>query len=101
MVLVHHQPLRQPCVLAFPVFLIARETGLRDTHLALILMYLTFTLPIVIWICTDQFRGIPRELDEARCWKAPASGRSSAASACPGHARGRRQQHPVLHLLVE
>ena len=54
-----------PVVLAFPVFLIARETGLRDTHIALILMYLTFTLPIVIWICTDQFRSIPLELDEA------------------------------------
>lgn len=54
-----------PVVLAFPVFLISRELGLRDTHLALILMYLTFTLPIVIWICTDQFRSIPRELDEA------------------------------------
>ncbi|MFN3575892.1 MAG: carbohydrate ABC transporter permease [Tabrizicola sp.] len=54
-----------PVVLAFPVFLIARETWLRDTRLALILMYLTFTLPIVIWICTDQFRSIPRELDEA------------------------------------
>jgi multiple sugar transport system permease protein len=54
-----------PVVLAFPVFLIAREIGLRDTHLALILMYLTFTLPIVIWICTDQFRSIPYELDEA------------------------------------
>ncbi|EPX87588.1 carbohydrate ABC transporter membrane protein 2, CUT1 family [Rubellimicrobium thermophilum DSM 16684] len=54
-----------PVVLAFPVFLIAREVGLRDTHLALILMYLTFTLPIVIWICTDQFRSIPYELDEA------------------------------------
>jgi multiple sugar transport system permease protein len=54
-----------PVVLAFPVFLIARETGLRDTHLALILMYLTFNLPIVIWICTDQFRAIPYDLDEA------------------------------------
>ena len=54
-----------PVVLAFPVFLISREIGLRDTHLALILMYLTFTLPIVIWICTDQFRSIPCELDEA------------------------------------
>jgi multiple sugar transport system permease protein len=54
-----------PVVLAFPVFLIAREINLRDTHLALILMYLTFTLPIVIWICTDQFRSIPKELDEA------------------------------------
>ncbi len=54
-----------PVVLAFPVFLIAREVGMRDTHIALILMYLTFTLPIVIWICTDQFRSIPFELDEA------------------------------------
>jgi multiple sugar transport system permease protein len=54
-----------PVVLAFPVFLISRDLGIRDTHFALILMYLTFTLPIVIWICTDQFRGIPRELDEA------------------------------------
>lgn len=54
-----------PVVLAFPVFLISRELGLRDTHLALILMYLTFSLPIVIWICTDQFRSIPYELDEA------------------------------------
>ena len=54
-----------PVVLAFPVFLIARGIGLRDTHLALVLMYLTFSLPIVIWICTDQFRSIPYELDEA------------------------------------
>lgn len=54
-----------PVVLAFPVFMISREIGLRDTHLALILMYLTFTLPIVIWICTDQFRAIPTDLDEA------------------------------------
>ncbi len=58
-----------PVVLAFPVFLIARELGLRDAHIALILMYLTFTLPIVIWICTDQFRGIPRVLDEAALLK--------------------------------
>jgi multiple sugar transport system permease protein len=54
-----------PVVLAFPVFLISRDLGLRDTHIALILMYLTFSLPIVIWICTDQFRSIPHELDEA------------------------------------
>jgi multiple sugar transport system permease protein len=54
-----------PVVLAFPVFLIARQFGLRDTHIALILMYLTFCLPIVIWICTDQFRSIPYDLDEA------------------------------------
>lgn len=54
-----------PIVLALPVFLIARNFGLLDKHLTLILIYLTFNLPIVIWIVTDQFRGIPYDLDEA------------------------------------
>ncbi len=54
-----------PIVLALPFFLIVRYLGLLDTHIVLILIYLTFNLPIVIWICTDQFRSIPRDLDEA------------------------------------
>lgn len=54
-----------PIVLALPFFLIVRKIGLLDTHLVLILIYLTFNLPIVIWICTDQFRSIPYDLDEA------------------------------------
>lgn len=54
-----------PIVLALPFFLIVRQIGLLDTRLVLILVYLTFNLPIVIWICTDQFRSIPYDLDEA------------------------------------
>ena len=54
-----------PIVLALPFFLIVRNIGLLDTHLVLILVYLTFNLPIVIWICTDQFRSIPYDLNEA------------------------------------
>ncbi len=54
-----------PIVLALPFFLIVRGFGLLDTHIVLILIYLTFNLPIVIWICTDQFRAIPTDLDEA------------------------------------
>ena len=54
-----------PIVLALPFFLIVRQLKLLDTHLVLILIYLTFNLPIVIWICTDQFRSVPRDLDEA------------------------------------
>ncbi|MEC7217103.1 MAG: carbohydrate ABC transporter permease [SAR324 cluster bacterium] len=54
-----------PIVLALPFFLIVRNLKLLDTHLFIILIYLTFNLPIVIWICTDQFRAIPRDLDEA------------------------------------
>ena len=54
-----------PIVLALPFFLIVRNLGVLDKHITLILIYLTFNLPIVIWICTDQFRSIPYELDEA------------------------------------
>ncbi|MCY4196242.1 MAG: carbohydrate ABC transporter permease [Rhodobacteraceae bacterium] len=54
-----------PIVLALPFFLIAKNLGLLDRHITLILIYLTFNLPIVIWIVTDQIRGIPFELDEA------------------------------------
>jgi multiple sugar transport system permease protein len=54
-----------PIVVALPIFLMARTMGLIDTHLVLILVYLTFNLPIVVWICTDQFRGVPKDLDEA------------------------------------
>ncbi len=54
-----------PIVLALPFFLIARNLGVLDKHITLILIYLTFNLPIVIWIVTDQFRGIPYDLDEA------------------------------------
>ena len=54
-----------PIVVALPIFLMARTFGMIDTHLVLILVYLTFNLPIVVWICTDQFRGVPKDLDEA------------------------------------
>ncbi|NOZ31703.1 MAG: carbohydrate ABC transporter permease [Alphaproteobacteria bacterium] len=54
-----------PIVLALPFFLIVRQLGMLDNLITLILIYLTFNLPIVIWICTDQFRAIPYELDEA------------------------------------
>jgi multiple sugar transport system permease protein len=54
-----------PIVMALPFFLIARQFRLLDTQLVLILIYLTFNVPIVVWICADQFRNIPKELDEA------------------------------------
>ena len=54
-----------PIVVALPFFLIARQFRLLDTQLVLILIYLTFNVPIVVWICADQFRNMPKELDEA------------------------------------
>jgi len=54
-----------PIVMAVPFFFIARQLGLLNTHWVLILIHLTFTLPIVVWIVSDQFRTVPKELDEA------------------------------------
>jgi len=54
-----------PIVVAIPYFLLARDLELLDKHLALILVYQTFTMPLVIWLCTDQFRLVPKEVDEA------------------------------------
>ena len=54
-----------PIVLALPVYLLAQRVGLLNTRMVLILIDLTFNLPIVIWICTDQFRSIPRDVEES------------------------------------
>ncbi|MCK0197248.1 carbohydrate ABC transporter permease [Ancylobacter sp. 6x-1] len=54
-----------PIVLALPVYLIAMYANLLDTHIVLILIYLTFNVPIVVWIVTDQFKSIPPDLEQA------------------------------------
>jgi multiple sugar transport system permease protein len=54
-----------PVVLAMPLLVLYKELALLDTHVGLILIYTLMVLPIVIWIMRDQFRAIPRELEEA------------------------------------
>ncbi|MDQ3226636.1 MAG: carbohydrate ABC transporter permease [Chloroflexota bacterium] len=54
-----------PIVVALPFFLLARDLSLLDSHWVLILTYLTFNIPLVIWLCIDQFRAIPRDIDQA------------------------------------
>jgi multiple sugar transport system permease protein len=48
-----------------PLFDIWRLLGLYDTWLGLIIPYLSFTLPLAIWILTAFFREIPWQLEEA------------------------------------
>jgi len=50
---------------ALPFFLMFRWAGLLDTYLALVLVYLTITLPFVTWIMAGYFRSIPVEIEEA------------------------------------
>ena len=61
-----------PIVLALPFFLIARNLDLLDRHITLILIYLTFNLPIVIWIVTDQSAASPMGWTKPHGWRAPS-----------------------------
>jgi multiple sugar transport system permease protein len=51
--------------LIVPLYLVIKTFGLLDNLLALVLTYLTFTLPFTIWLLKSYFQGIPRELEEA------------------------------------
>src|SRR5919198_1103023 len=47
------------------LYLIFQTLGLLDTLLALVLSYLTFTVPYSVWIMASYLRTIPRELEDA------------------------------------
>ena len=59
-----------------PLYLVAREAGLRDTLLALIVVHTTYALPLAIWILTSFLKQVPPELywaarvDGASPWRA-------------------------------
>jgi len=52
-------------VLTVPFFILIRKIGLMDTKIGLILVYITFTLPIIIWIMEAFFETIPITIEEA------------------------------------
>jgi multiple sugar transport system permease protein len=54
-----------PISLIGPLFNLWRLLGLYDTWPGLILPYITFTLPLAIWILAAFFREIPWDLDKA------------------------------------
>ncbi len=54
-----------PVSIIGPLFNIWRTVGLYDTWAGLILPYITFTLPLAIWILSAFFREIPWDLDKA------------------------------------
>jgi len=54
-----------PIVLIIPIYILWRNFDLLDTHVGLILAYLTFALPFVIWMMRGFLLDIPIELEEA------------------------------------
>jgi multiple sugar transport system permease protein len=54
-----------PIAIAAPVFKLWTDIGLYNTYVGLILPFLTFVLPLTIYILTSFFREIPKDLEEA------------------------------------
>jgi multiple sugar transport system permease protein len=52
-------------VVVIPLFIVMSRTGLIDTHIGLVIVYLSFILPIVIWILKGFFEAVPQELERA------------------------------------
>jgi trehalose/maltose transport system permease protein len=47
------------------LFVMLKTLGLFNTRQGLVLSYLIFTMPFTIWVMTQYFRSLPRELEEA------------------------------------
>src|SRR5687768_17419137 len=54
-----------PIAVVIPIFILFQQLHLLDTHLALIITYVTINLPIVVWLMRDYFMTIPIELEES------------------------------------
>jgi ABC-type glycerol-3-phosphate transport system permease component len=48
-----------------PMYLVLRALGLLNTYPGLVLPYLTFSMPLAIWLLVGFFRQLPAELEEA------------------------------------
>ncbi len=54
-----------PIAIAAPIFKLWTDIGLYNTYAGLIIPYLTFALPLAIYILASFFKEIPKELEEA------------------------------------
>lgn len=51
--------------LVSPLYLLLRAVGWIDSYPALVLPYLTFAMPLTVWLLVGVFRELPLELEEA------------------------------------
>lgn len=54
-----------PIVLSLPIFVLMKTFNMLNTRIALIVSYLSFNLPFLIWMLMGFLDGIPLELEEA------------------------------------
>lgn len=51
--------------LIIPLYLTFQKMGITNNHISVLIAYLTFTLPLNIWMMQSFFDGIPYEMEEA------------------------------------
>ena len=74
-----------PIAFTIPFFLAYRWLGLLDTRTGLILIYMTFNLPLVIWMMQPFFDAVPESLEEAALMDGagfPTAGIAATAILC-------------------
>jgi multiple sugar transport system permease protein len=54
-----------PIAILIPMYTLMRKMHLLDTHLALIVSFLTFNLPFVVWTMRSFFIDLPLELEDS------------------------------------
>ncbi len=54
-----------PIAIVIPLYVILRDLNLLDTHIGVVLVYMSLILPLATWMMRSYFATIPRELEEA------------------------------------
>jgi len=77
-----------PITIIVPLYVLFNTMDLIDTQWALIISYLTFSIPLSIWMATGFFSDVPVELEESAmidgCTRLGAFFRISVPIAAPG-----------------
>ena len=59
------QRMLPPIALVFPIFLLMSTLHWIDTYRCMILVYVAFSLPFVIWMLRSYFLEVPKEIEES------------------------------------
>ena len=89
-----------PIAIVVPLYVLFNRLDWTDTTLALVISYLTFTIPLSIWMMTGFFDDVPLELEEAAmidgCSRFEALVRVSLPLGHPGYGGNRHSRLPLL-----
>jgi multiple sugar transport system permease protein len=54
-----------PITTAIPYYVVIKSLGLADTHIAVIITYVAYGLPFVIWLMLGFFQDLPADIEKA------------------------------------